>query len=90
MMSNKQNLHTKIFGLSDATSMEVCSQNSDEVSGSKAEMCKCHDVWKSEFLLLIYDPSNNVTYCNVCRKTGPENTGKTEFVTEKKVYLIKV
>ena len=73
-MSNKQNLHTKSFaknklvestdheaGLSDATSMEVWSQNSDEGSGSKAEMHKFHDVWKS--LWLIYDSSNNVMYC---------------------------
>jgi hypothetical protein len=39
-------------GLSDATSAEVWSQNSDEGSGSKAEMRKFHDVWKSEFLWL--------------------------------------
>jgi hypothetical protein len=37
-------------GLSDATSTEVRSQNSDEDSGSTAEMHKFHDVWKSEFL----------------------------------------
>jgi hypothetical protein len=23
-------------------------------------------------------------YCDVCRKAGPDNTGKTDFVTEKK------
>ena len=49
-------------------------------------MCKFHDVWKSEFLWLNYDSSNNVMYCDVCRKAGPDNTGKTEFVTEKKKF----
>jgi hypothetical protein len=34
--------------LSDATSTEVSSQNSDEVSGSKAEKRKYQDIWKSE------------------------------------------
>ena len=36
-------------------------------------------------------------YSDVCRKAGPDNTGKTDFVTEKKklkreslVYQIKV
>ena len=60
-ISKKQNLHTKFFtknkpveltdyeaGLSDATSTEVSSQNSDEVSGSKAEKRKYQDIWKSE------------------------------------------
>ena len=36
-------------GMSDATSTEVWSQNSDEGSGSKAEMSKFHDVWNSGF-----------------------------------------
>ena len=61
-MSKKQNLHTKFLpknklaestdheaGMSDATSTEVWSQNSDEGSGSKAEMSKFHDVWNSGF-----------------------------------------
>jgi hypothetical protein len=50
-----------------------------------------------EFFWLIYDSSNNVMYCDVCRKAGPDITGKTEFVTGKKkckreslVYFIKV
>ena len=86
----KKNFHTQFFaknklvestdheaGLSDATLTEVCSQNSDEDSGSKAEMRKFLDVWKSEFLWLISDSSNNVTYCDVCRNTGPDITGKT-------------
>ena len=84
-------------GLSDATSTEVWSQNSDEVLSSKAEMCKFHIVWKSEFLWLIYDSSNHVMYCDVCRKASPNITGKTEFVTGKKkfrheslVYLISL
>ena len=89
-MSKKQNLHTQFFaknklvessdheaGLSDGTLTEVWSQNSDEGSGSKAEMCKFHDVWMSEFLWLIDDSSNNVMYCDVCRNTGPDITGKT-------------
>ena len=97
MMSKKQNLHPKFFannklvestdheaGMFDATLTELWSQNSDEGSGSKAEMCKFHDVWKSEFLWLIYDSSNNIMYCDVCRKVGPDITGKTKFVTGKK------
>jgi len=72
-------------GLSDATSTEVWSQNSDDGVGSKAEMRKFHDVWKL-FLWLNYDSSNNVMYCDVCRKAGPDNTSKTEFVTEKKKF----
>ena len=40
--------------------MEVSSQKSDEVSGSKGEKCKFHDVWKSSFFWLIDDSSNNV------------------------------
>ena len=75
-------------GISDATLTEVWSQNSNEGSGFtfKAEMCKFHDVWKSEFLWLIYDSSNNVMHCDVCRKAGQDITGKTEFVTEKKKF----
>ena len=59
--------------------------NSDKGSGSEAEMRKFHDVWKSEFLWLNYDSSNNVMHCDVCRKVGTDNTDKIEFVTEKKV-----
>ena len=59
-MSKKQNLYTQFFaknkmvestdhetGITDATSTEVWSQNSDEGSGFtyKAEMRKFHDVW---------------------------------------------
>jgi len=40
-------------GLSDATSTEVPSQNTNEGSGSKAEKRKFQNVWKSEFLWLI-------------------------------------
>ena len=63
----KQNLHTKYFtknklieltdceaGLSDATSTEVSSQNSDEVSGSKAEKRKYHDIWKSKIPVRMF------------------------------------
>jgi hypothetical protein len=49
-------------------------------------MRKFHDVWKLEFLWLNYDSSNYVMYCDVCRKAGSDNTGKTEFVTEKKKF----
>ena len=34
----------------------------------------------------IYDSSNNVLHCNVCRKAGPDISGKTEFVTGKKKF----
>jgi hypothetical protein len=62
------------------------SQNRDEGSGFtfKAEMRKFHNVWRSEFLWLIYDSINNIMHCEVCRKAVPDITGKTEFVTEKK------
>ena len=70
--------------MSVAILTEVQSQNSDEGSGSEAETHKFHDVWKSEFLWLIYDSSNNVMYCDVRRKAGPDITGKTKFVTRKK------
>jgi hypothetical protein len=72
--------------LSDATSMEVWSQNSDEGLGSKVEMRKFHDVWKSEFLWLIYDSSNNVT---IVRFKIPDNQSwnlswKMRLVRERK------
>ena len=38
------------------------------------------------FLWFIYDSSNNVIYCDVCRKAGPDITDKTEFVTGKKKF----
>jgi len=100
MMSKKQNLYTHFFaknkmvertdhetGISDATSTEVWSQNSDEGSGFtfKVEMRKFHNVW-SEFLWLIYDSSSKVMYCDVCRKAVPDITGKTKLVTEKKKF----
>jgi hypothetical protein len=68
--------------------MQHRRQNSDGGSGSKAEMRKFHDLWKSEFLWLIYDSGNNVMYCDVCRKAGPDITGKTEFVAGKEEYLL--
>ena len=105
MMSKKQNLHTQFFAknkpvkstdnevdLSDATSTEVSSQNSDEVSGSKAEKRKY------QRYLEVRDSSNDVMHCDVCRKAGPDIADKTKFVTEKKkglnvkvlFFLIKV
>ena len=47
------------------TSTEVWNQNRGEGLGSKAEMCKFHDVRKSEFLWLIYDSSNNVMFAEL-------------------------
>jgi len=61
-------------------------QHSDEGSGSKAEKHKFHNVWKLEFLWLPYDSSNNVMYCDICRKTGPDIAGRTQFVSEKKKF----
>ena len=90
-ISKKQNLYAKFFtnnkpveltdyeaGLSDATSTEVSSQNSDEVSGSKAEKRKY------QRYLEVRDSSNDVMHCDVCRKTGPDIADKTKFVTGKK------
>jgi hypothetical protein len=90
-ISKKQNLHAKFFtnnkpveltdyeaGLSHATSTEVSSQNSDEVSGSKAEKRKY------QRYLEVRDSSNDVMHCDVCRKAGPDIADKTKFVTEKK------
>jgi hypothetical protein len=39
-----------------------------------------------EFLWLIDDSSNNVMYCDVCRKAGPDITSKTEFVNGNKKF----
>ena len=101
-MSKKQNLHTKLFaknklvestdheaGLSDATSTEVWSHNSDEGSGSKAEMRKFHNVWKSEFLWLIYD-SSNVIYCDVAERQVQILPAKPNLLTERKSLNVKV
>ena len=98
-ISKKQKLQTKFFannkpvestdhdaGLSDATSTEVWCQNSDEGSGSDAEMRKFQDIWKSEFSCLIYHSSNDVMHCDVCRKAGPDITGQTKFVIGKKNF----
>jgi hypothetical protein len=43
-----------------------------------------------EFLWLTYDSSNNVMYCDICRKAGPDIAGKTKFVTGKKSLNVKV
>jgi len=50
--------------------MEVSSQKSNEVSGSKGGKRKFHDVWKSKFSWLIYDSSNNVNYVVWCLQKG--------------------
>ena len=79
-------------GLSDATSTEVSSQNTNEGSGSKSEKRKFQDVWnwKLEFLwLIIYYYSSDVMPCDVCRMSGPDIAGKTEFVTGKKKFKLE-
>jgi hypothetical protein len=48
-------------------------QNTDKGLGSKAEKLKIQG-----------DSNNYVMYCYVCRKTGPDIAGKTEFVNGKK------
>ena len=42
----------------------------DEVSGSKDGKRKFHDVWKSKFVWLIYDFSNNINYVVWCLQKG--------------------
>ena len=82
-MRKKQNLFTKFLaknklvestyhetGLPDAPLTEVSIKNTDK--GSKAEKCKFQDVWKSKFSWLVYDSSNDVMYCDFCRKAGPD------------------
>jgi len=88
---SKQNLLTHFFtknkptdstedGLSNTTS----SKNDVLSSKAKGEKRKFLDIWKSEFSWLLYDPCNDVVYCDVCRKAGPDIAAKTEFVTGKK------
>jgi len=69
-------------GLSNTTS----SQNEVPSSKAKGEKPKFLDVWKSEFSRLLYDPGNDIMYCNVCRQAGPDIAGKTEFATGKKKF----
>jgi len=73
--------------MSDATSTEVWSQNSDEGSGSKAEMRKFHDVWKSEFLWLIYDSSNDMMFAERQVQILP---AKPNLLPERKKLNVKV
>ena len=81
MMSKKQNLKIKIFAKNkpvkstDHEAATSINQNSGEGSGSKAEKRKFH-----EFLWLTYDSSNNVMYCDICRKTGPDIANNTKFL----------
>jgi hypothetical protein len=86
MISKKQNLLTKCFaknkpvestdykaGLPDATSTEVSSQNTDEVSGSKAvclfvfmvlkPLSKMSGSQSFRVSLVIYDSNNDIMYC---------------------------
>jgi hypothetical protein len=39
-----------------------------------------------EFLWLTYDSSNNILYCDIRRKTGPDIASKTKFVTGKNKF----
>ena len=80
-MSKKQNLFTKFFAKNKSVEStdhetglpEVSIENTDK--GSKAEKRKFQDVWKSKFSWLVYDSSNgsnDVMYCDFCRKAGPD------------------
>ena len=76
--------------MSDATSTEVWSQNSDEGSGSKAVLkLKC-DVWKSEFLWLIYDSSNNVMHVMFGEGQAKILPAKPNLLPERKNLNVKV
>ena len=48
---------------------ELSIENTDK--GSKAERRKFQDFWKSKFSWFVYDSSNDVIYCDFCRKAGP-------------------
>jgi len=37
-------------------------------------------------MIVFYDSSNKVMYCDICRKAGPDIAGKTKFVTGKKKF----
>jgi len=105
MMSKKQKLDTKFFaknkllestdheaGLSDATRRK---QEAKIVMKVRVLQLKCVNSMVSgsqEFLWLIYDSSNNVMHCDVCRKEGPDITEnqicyrKEKFKRESLVY----
>ena len=83
MKAKINNLHTKFFvknkpaeltyhkaGLLMQYSRKYQPKKCDEVSGSKDGKRKFHDVWKSKFLWLIYDSSNNVNYVIWCLQKG--------------------
>jgi hypothetical protein len=54
-------------------------------------MRKFHDLWKSEFLWLIYDSGNNVMYCDVCRKAGiPALASKKTFFIRQNMLLARL
>jgi len=98
-MSKKQNLHTKYFAKnklfeSNDTKLESLMQHRRKYEAKivmKVRVLKLkYDVWKSEFLWHIHDSSNNVMYCDVCRKAGQDITSKTEFVNGKKNLNVKV
>ena len=80
---SKKKLFTKFFaenklfestdhetGLPNVVSLEVSIENTYE--GSKAKKRKFQDVWKSNFSWLVYDSSNDVMYCDFCRKSRPD------------------
>jgi len=96
-MSKKQSLHTQFFvkkinWLNQLIIKLACLMQHRRKYEAKIVMkvqvlkLKCVNSTMSgklSFLCLIYDSSNNVMYCDVCRKAGPDITGKTEFVTGK-------
>jgi hypothetical protein len=52
-------------------------------------MRKFHNVWKSEFLWLIYD-SSNVIYCDVAERQVQILPAKPNLLTERKSLNVKV
>jgi hypothetical protein len=67
------------------------AKKSDEVSGSKGEKRKFHDVWKSKFSWLIYDSSINVNYVVWCLQKGrPRYCWHNQICYCKKMLNVKV
>ena len=97
MMSKKQTLHTQFFSLKINWFTQLIMKLACLIEHRlkyKAKIVmkilvlklKCVYSTMSGVLWLIYDSSNNIMHCDVCRKAGPDITGKTEFVTGKKKF----
>jgi hypothetical protein len=85
-MSKKQNLHTKFFAKNQLIIKLACLMQHRRKYEAKIVM-KVRVLklkYVNSTMCLIDDSSNNVMYCDVCRKAGSDITGKTEFVTGKK------